>query len=40
MGEKAKGKSSNNDKKAKTVKTGNRPHEVRAREALNNKPPA
>jgi len=34
MGEKGKGKDSGKTKKVKAAKTGNRPHEERAREAL------
>jgi hypothetical protein len=38
MGDKGKGTNSGKDKKVKTPKIGNRPHEQRAREALVNAP--
>ncbi|MCG3773964.1 MAG: hypothetical protein JW395_0781 [Nitrospira sp.] len=38
MGDKGKGKESGKDKKTKSSKTGNRPHEQREREAALKKP--
>ena len=38
MGDKAKGSKSGQEKKPKTPKQGNRPHEQRAREAIQKAP--
>ena len=40
MADKGKGKDKGSEKKAKTVKAGNRPHELREREAAYTKGPA